>query len=668
MSTEPACSWRKPLRWVCVWRWPSPLAWLWLVWAALTWALTLPAIAAQEIKDSAPGPSASASTRVEQHVLWDETGSLSLQEARAGEFKPFKPLRRLPMEVKTTWLRLSISRADGGPGPTGPLYLRVLPQVFDSVILHIPDEQAPGGWRTTDLGDRARSSAFSIGDFPTANPIYLQLRSSYGNGLYVYAGSRDEVSAYNQKLAITLAVISTMFTFAWVLMLWRVVTHFNQLSLAISVFLPATLLRIWVTMGYGSELLNLPPESLNRIYVPVASVAALSAGWLFVLLATAIFGSARWFAWIWFWVALAFCNLILSFFQPGWAIRVIDGLMMCGALILLVSLTLAARKAPKSLKSWPAKIAFSSLVLIVFFIWLGALQLQGAALNTDAVQQADMVPRTVFIRSLIPIMLIGIASWTYERLRSEKLNQMQTDLSNTTASLELESKRLERQRNFTAMLAHELKNPLTASQMALSGIQQRLADDDPTQQRAEKIKASLQEINAIVDRCAEVDGYEQGQMPMTVHTFAVQQLLDLVEASNPSERIYTLTRGLPEGAALRSDLHYIKLILNNLLSNALKYSPPDSLVELQLCCRQTEKTMVLDISVTNEIGPAGVPEPDRLFERFYRAESARNQSGAGLGLWLSQALAGALGTRIVSQTEDNWISFTLTLTLNDPQS
>jgi hypothetical protein len=144
------------------------------------------------------------------------------------------------MEVKTTWLRLSISRADGGPGPTGPLYRRVLPQVFDSVILHIPDEQAPGGWRTTDLSDRARSSAFSIGDLPTANPIYLQLRSSYGNGLYVYAGSRDEVSAFNQKLAITLAVISTMFTFAWVIMLWRVVTHFNQLSLAISVFSSAS--------------------------------------------------------------------------------------------------------------------------------------------------------------------------------------------------------------------------------------------------------------------------------------------------------------------------------------------------------------------------------------------------------------------------------------------
>jgi signal transduction histidine kinase len=209
------------------------------------------------------------------------------------------------------------------------------------------------------------------------------------------------------------------------------------------------------------------------------------------------------------------------------------------------------------------------------------------------------------------------------------------------------------------MLAHELKNPLTASEMALSGIQKRLASDDPVQQRAEKIRTSLQEINAIVDRCAEVDGYEQGQMPMAVHSFSVRQLLDLVQGAHPSERIYTLVRDVPEAATLTSDLQYIKLILTNLLGNALKYSPPDSLVELQLSCRQTEQPAQLLISVTNEIGTAGAPDEQRLFERFYRTEGARNQSGAGLGLWLSQALAGALGTRIVSHIEDNSISFTV---------
>jgi signal transduction histidine kinase len=305
------------------------------------------------------------------------------------------------------------------------------------------------------------------------------------------------------------------------------------------------------------------------------------------------------------------------------------------------------------------------LVLVTGAGLLSALQLQGLSPSADPLQRSDAVQNTLLLRALMPIALIGIASWTYQRMRSERASRMQADLMHTTASLELESKRLERQRNFTAMLAHELKNPLTASQMALSGIQQRLASDDPAQHRAEKIKNSLQEINAIVDRCAEVDGYEQGQMPMAVHTFTVQQLLDLVQAANPNERIFTLVRGLPEGATLTSDLHYIKLILNNLLSNALKYSPPDSLVEIQVVCRNAEQGTQIDISVTSEVGAAGVPEPSRLFERFYRAESARNQSGAGLGLWLSQSLAGALGTRIESHSEDNCISFTLALRLDD---
>ena len=61
------------------------------------------------------------------------------------------------------------------------------------------------------------------------------------------------------------------------------------------------------------------------------------------------------------------------------------------------------------------------------------------------------------------------------------------------------------------------------------------------------------------------------------------------------------------------------------------------------------------------MGEAGTPAPDRAFERFYRAEAARNQSGAGLGLWLSQELAHALGTQVLMQQDDDKISFSLIL-------
>lgn len=635
-----------------------------LTWMSLAWIGVLPATAGHDVQAARSGTLASPVTRVEQHVLLDETQSLTLQDVLARNFQPFNPLQRLPMEFKTTWLRLTVSRENLESDTNEPMYLRLLPPVFDSLVLHTRDTQSGDRWHTTDLSDRFRSKAISLGQLPAANPVYLQIRATYASGLVAYAGSQEEVAAFNQRLAVTVAMISTVLTFAWLIMLWKVLTQFTQLSLAISVFLPTVLFRLWVVVGYGPELLNLSAEWGQRIHVPLVCANVLCGGWVFILLAMEVFRGTRWFSWLWSWVVLAFCNLILSFFQPEWAVRVIDGMMLWGALLFMLSIALAALKTRKTLTPWPARIAVFILVLIAAFSLIAALQLQGVVPNASALQDGDVLTKSLLVRSLVPIALIGIVSWTYESLRRERMTRMQTDLINATTSLDLESKRLERQRNFTAMLAHELKNPLTASEMALSGIQQRLARDDPAQQRAEKIKTSLQEINAIVDRCTEVDGYEQGQMPMSIHTFSVTRLLDLVQSAHPSDRIYTLVRDLPEAATLTSDLQYIKLILNNLLANALKYSPPDSLIELQLSLQPDEPTAQLVISVTNEIGPAGVPDKQRLFDRFYRSEGARNQSGAGLGLWLSQALAQALGTRIISHAEDNWISFTLALNLD----
>jgi hypothetical protein len=142
----------------------------------------MPAIGAQGLQPSAPGDVAGVNTRVEQHVFLDETQSLNVQavqDVQAAAFKTFTPLQRLQMEGKTVWLRLSISRADGEPGPLGPIYLRVIPPFFESVILHTPDAQARGGWRATDLGNAASSLSISVGELAKSEQIFLQIRASH---------------------------------------------------------------------------------------------------------------------------------------------------------------------------------------------------------------------------------------------------------------------------------------------------------------------------------------------------------------------------------------------------------------------------------------------------------------------------------------------------------
>jgi signal transduction histidine kinase len=281
----------------------------------------------------------------------------------------------------------------------------------------------------------------------------------------------------------------------------------------------------------------------------------------------------------------------------------------------------------------------------------------GISAATGSELTSSLFMWNVLVRTSHLVLIVAMANWIFQTLQANRLQSISNELQASKESLDLESKRLQRQRKFTAMLAHELKNPLAVGHMALSGIESRLGGDDPLLERAASIKKSLQEINDIIERCSEIDGFEQGELPMNTDTFTLNNLMLLIKDACPNERIYILVRGIPEDAMLTSDLQYLKIILGNLLTNALKYSPPDTLIELAVrSVMDKGDRRTLEFSVSNEVGSAGTPAPDRAFERYYRAEGARSQSGAGLGLWLSQALAHALGTEVLMRTDQQKIS------------
>ena len=101
----------------------------------------------------------------------------------------------------------------------------------------------------------------------------------------------------------------------------------------------------------------------------------------------------------------------------------------------------------------------------------------------------------------------------------------------------------------------------------------------------------------------------------------------------------------------------IKSILNNLLTNAIKYAVPESLIEFKVeALRQGDQSEVV-FTVSNEVVPESAPNPEMVFQRYYRAEMAKQQSGAGLGLWLAQSMAHALDTSIHYVNQQNTVTF-----------
>ena len=207
------------------------------------------------------------------------------------------------------------------------------------------------------------------------------------------------------------------------------------------------------------------------------------------------------------------------------------------------------------------------------------------------------------------------------------------------------------------MLTHELKNPLMASAMALSSIRHRLLGDGPSLQRVDAISYSLDEIDGIIERCSEIDKYEQGYIPINMEKIPLGVVLSLIKSSHTSERIYSIVRGCDENQLINTDVYYVKSILNNLLTNAIKYAVPESLIEFKVeALRQGDQSDIV-FAVSNEVVPESAPNPELVFQRYYRAEMAKQQSGAGLGLWLAQSMAHALGTEIHYVNQANTVTF-----------
>jgi signal transduction histidine kinase len=632
---------------------PSALRWL---FAACLAMLVFGSALAQSAAPTEGTPG--QRVQVQQTLFVDESGRLDFESARTQNFKPFNPLERLAIGDKVVWLRLHIEGVDGADGP---LLLHLLPPHLGDVLLYAPS--GAGQWRQQALTPQDFMSKTALGAVGKGEDFYLRINSRHNAAVLAFVGSKDKLNLHDKKMAVMTTIISTLALVFFLVMLWRTFHHFSLLNALICTLLVSSQIQHWLVTGLAITLLDLSLAMVMGLATPIIIANIAIAGGIFTVFLTTLFPKQGWLRWMWSWSISQLGMVVYALFEPSAASNLSMLSWRCGPPIFFAFLLMAAIRDPRTLRQLSNKVAFGVLlltsVMLVVVSWKSGGILGGHAVELTS----NLLIQNILSRTFMLLVIMGLASWFYERLKANQLHAIQSELQVSQESLGIESKRLERQRKFTAMLAHELKNPLAVSYLALSGIKARISQDDPLQQRSAAIEQSLQEIDAIIDRCSEMDGFEQGRLPIQIGAFTLNDLMAALKASHPGDRIYILVQGIAGEAVLVSDIHYLKIIFSNLLTNALKYSPTDTLVELAVQAVQRDgQPPMVSFCVSNEVGEAGTPSPDLAFERFYRAESARNQSGAGLGLWLSQSLAHALGTEVVMQTQAQKISFTVVLT------
>jgi len=200
-------------------------------------------------------------------------------------------------------------------------------------------------------------------------------------------------------------------------------------------------------------------------------------------------------------------------------------------------------------------------------------------------------------------------------------------------------RRLERVRqDFVANVSHEFRTPLTAIQ----GFAETLlggALDDPANRRrfVEIIREHAMRLARLTEDLLKLSRIEAGQLKLEFRPVSVAQLVEsCVETAQlkATPRNLALSVQLPDGLpAVRGDANSLQEVLQNLLDNALQYTPGGGRIEVSASCSDGRVTVtVADTGI-------GIPqaEQERIFERFYRVDAARSREAGGTGLGLSIA-------------------------------
>ncbi|WP_295515238.1 ATP-binding protein [uncultured Pseudomonas sp.] len=218
-----------------------------------------------------------------------------------------------------------------------------------------------------------------------------------------------------------------------------------------------------------------------------------------------------------------------------------------------------------------------------------------------------------------------------------EVRRLALDLNSLTARLQQYERDV---RDSSAILAHELRTPLNAASVRIQGILDEVFPADARQ--LQMVKRQLDLLNTLVGDLHTLSLAEAGQLVLDARPFVlaalVEERLAWFAPQLQAEAIQVHLELDPE-QCLFADRDRIGQLLNILLDNFLRYGASGG--ELDIVQRAQADSLLLEF---RDRGP-GIPEADRerVFHRFWRADSsrARHLGGSGLGLSIARAICDA---------------------------
>ncbi|SIQ59002.1 sensor histidine kinase [Marinobacterium stanieri] len=526
------------------------------------------------------------------------------------------------------WLKFRL------PPSSGPSLLRIKPAYTDYVTLYQPDD---GDFKVTERGEL---SEVEVGRFDRA--IVFELEPVESESTYYLRIETENTSTvvaqvYTQQGYLRAVMLDSMVAGSFIgLLITLIVVNLSyqrwRNDLGFRYYILFVIASLMVFLSVDGWLLLVSPQWLKPLvsYLPQLTT-------LLYLLSVAVFYQAL------FGFALAesrYCLWISRIYQL--AILLGGGALIVGAyieyfpwfmqisVIYLLWISMIALK-----RVWTGSSEGRALL---FAVVLGFLGILGTALSLNGIVSGGIWLLYSYTAGTLASILV-FQSVMNRRLRCAEKVHLTTLLEKEHAEVLAERERQEKElkAQFISMLSHELKTPLSVISM---GVSQQVI----TGKTRKYLIQAVSDMSRVIDRCAVLEQVDAEVYTRKEAVELVNLIGTQIEQAGGNSRI--LWQPPQSELWVSSDTDWLRVIVSNLIDNALKYSPAKTAISVRVECHLGEVCVQVENMVEGE-----PPDPQYIFDKYYRARSAHKQTGAGLGLYIVKRLVAQLGARIDCRIE-----------------
>ena len=592
---------------------------------------------------------ANGQVHIKKYYYLDSNSSWDIHTIEDAPFVPYESDLQKGFTSNTVWVKLEISTnvfANSLLNEVGtyPLTLRVGSLTLDSIKYY---EKYRDSWYVQQLGDQhmvyPRVCADDVHCFNIKSHlekpiiIFLEIRSK--NILQVstevvaqkdlgrIVANKIRVGSIALAFALCLCIVSLIF---FVLEKSRLIIFYVFFQLSIILYITSTNgLLFDIFEGQQPFVTNYSSEFF--FYLRALMFCILCNEIFINYKTTEIYKKINHIFY-----SLFFINLAFTFLNFGY-INTVFNLTLQAGVLTLNFYAIRTTQLPNKIKysALAGNIAYS-LILFTGFLY---------SLNFFNVDKFNFLIHDFRDYRLhgIPIGIVVFSIVTFQILEKNKKNiEIVNEANENRIKINLLNDKLTEREALVDLLTHEIKNPLSTINYAASFIQKNNDQNTEISDRVRKITHSTARIDSVVNQVylsSRLDRFEQSNENQ--HEYInFNELLSNIISDYEFSNAFTFKS--QSSFKIHSNRFLLSTILNNLISNAVKYNVPESPISITLTHIDSalnsqsnsdlEMKQTLCFEITNKFDIENTPDPDKIFKRYYRHDNFFSKPGMGIGL------------------------------------